>query len=89
MKQERNNDGSPRLNSIHQAGTYSLSDLTPYIQRCLEPLKVSQAIVTEADIPSVEDKLTRDEEGEFNTIAVKKDGDLIEEKRSLKRKALG
>lgn len=86
--QERNNDGSPRLNSIHQAGTYSIETLAPFIQRCLEPLAVARAVVTEAQKVNMEDKLTRDESGEINSIVVKQNGDLIEEKKSLRQKAL-
>lgn len=81
LKQERGSDGSPRLNSIHQAGTYTLKDLTPFIQKCLEPLAVSKAFVKESSRESVEDKLSRDEEGSLNTVA-------IDKKISLKDKAL-
>lgn len=81
MSQERNPDGSPRLNSIHQAGTYSLDTLTPFIQRCLEPLPISKADVTIAAPDKMEDKLSRNEEGELNTEA-------IDKKTSLKKKAL-
>jgi hypothetical protein len=70
IKQERNPDGSPRANSIHVAGTYSVQTLTPLIQRCLEPLPLSQAIVTNDEKPPLEDTLSRNEEGELNTLAV-------------------
>lgn len=79
--QERNPDGSVRLNSIHQAGTYNLDMLTSYIQKCLEPLPVAKAIVVEAQKERLEDKLSRNEDGEFNTEA-------IDKKASLKEKAL-
>jgi hypothetical protein len=79
--QERNNDGSPRLNSIQQAGTYSLEDLSPFIQRCLEPLTVASAKVTQAPKESIESKLSRNESGELNT-------EVIDKKTSLRKKAL-
>lgn len=79
--QERNNDGSPRLNSIQQAGTYSLEDLSPFIQRCLEPLTVASAKVTDAPKESIESKLSRNESGELNT-------EVIDKKTSLRKKAL-
>lgn len=79
--QERNPDGSPRLNSIHQAGSYSLSDLAALIQRCLEPLPMKSASVVESKKISVEDKLTRNEEGELNTA-------VVDKKTSLRKKAL-
>lgn len=80
-RQEKNPDGSPRLNSIHQAGTYSLDDLAPYIQRCLEPLPISKAIVQEAARVRLEDTLTRNESGDLNTEA-------IDKRTSLRKKAL-
>lgn len=81
LKQERNNDGSPRLNSIHQAGTYSLEALTPFIQRCLEALPTAKAIVQDSPLEPLENKLSRNESGELNSEAVDK-------KISLKKKAL-
>jgi len=81
QNQERNNDGSPRLNSIQQAGTYSLDTLSPYIQKCLEPLPVSKATVREVSQEPLENKLSRSESGELNTEA-------IDKKLSLKEKAL-
>lgn len=73
-----NND--PRFNSFHQAGSYDLKDLEPYIQKCLTPLPVAQAMVREVERAPVESKLSRDEEGELRTVAVDK-------KISLKKKA--
>lgn len=81
MKQEKNDDGSPRLNSIHQSATYNVNDLTSFIQKCLEPLPISKAIVTESEKERLEDKLTRDEEGELNT-------QVVDKKTSLREKAL-
>jgi len=69
MAQERNPDGSPRLNGMHSAGTYSLDQLAPYIQRCLEPLPIAKALVTEDKKAPVEETLSRNEEGELNTTA--------------------
>ena len=81
MKQERNNDGSPRLNSIQQAGSYSVEALTPYIQKCLTSLPVAKATIKETPKVPLEDKLSRNEAGELNSEAVDK-------KISLKKKAL-
>ena len=72
MKQERNADGTPRLNSIHAAGTYGLDQLTPYIQRCLKPLPVSKATVKVTAKARLEDSLHQDEEGDLVTQAVEK-----------------
>lgn len=81
MKQERNPDGSPRLNSIQQAGTYNMDQLTPFIQKCLTELPVGKAAVQPAKSENVEDKLSRNEEGNLNTEA-------IDKRTSLKAKAL-
>lgn len=80
----RSQEGSPNnrtMSGIHQAATYTLGDLTPFIQKCLEPLEIAQAGITEAKTPTVEEKLTRNEEGELNTEA-------IDRKQSLRNKAL-
>ena len=79
--QEKNTDGSARLNSIHMAGSYSDTDLVPLIQRCLKPLPISSAIVRESPKENLEEKLSRNESGELNTQA-------IDKKMSLKKKAL-
>lgn len=81
MKQERNPDGSARLNSIQAAATYSMDTLIPFIQKCLVPLPVSHARVKAVVTEPLENKLTRDEEGKLNTEA-------IDKKASLRSKAL-
>lgn len=78
--QERPNN-VPAFNSIHQAGQYSIDDLTPYIQKCLSVLPTAQATVTETKKQPLEEKLSRNDDGELNTQAVDK-------KTSLKAKAL-
>jgi hypothetical protein len=81
VSQERNNDGSPKLNSIHQAGTYNLEQLTPFIQRSLQPLPVKKAVVTPVVNVSLESKLSLNEDGVPVTTA-------IDQKTSLREKAL-
>ena len=81
IKQERNNDGTPRLNGIQQAATYSINELSVYIQKCLEPLENKTARVTQKPKDQIEDKLSRNDEGGFNTEA-------IDRKSSLKSNAL-
>jgi len=81
MAQERNTDGSARLNSIQQAGTYNIDQLAPFIQKCLTPLPISKAKVEEAPKDKLEDKLSKNDDGELNTQA-------IDSKKSLKQKAL-
>lgn len=79
----------PRGHGMSHAGQYNLNDLIPFIQKCLEPLTVVKAEVTIAPKVLTEDKLSVDEQGELNTIAIQPKGDLIEEKKKLRRKALG
>lgn len=81
ISQERNPDGSPRLNGIHQAGTYNINMLAPMIQRCLEPLPVTSARVIASPTEPIENKLTRTEDGELVT-------EVVDKNTSLKKKAL-
>ncbi len=83
IKQERNPDGSPRLNGLHSAGTYSLDQLTPYIQKCLEPLPLSKALVQNIDKTPVEDTLSRNNKGKLNTEAIDGNESLSDKARQL------
>lgn len=81
QSQERTPEGTAKLNSIHQAGTYTINDLVEGIQKCIKPLTIKQAFVKNvAEVP-MESKLSRDDEGQLNTMA-------IDKKISLKDKAL-
>lgn len=73
--------GNRTMNSIHQAASYTLKDLEPYIQMCLKPLK--EVRISSKPMVSVplEDKLTRNEEGGLNS-------EVVDLKTSLKQKAL-
>ena len=73
--------GNRTMNSIHQAAVYNISDLEPYIQLCLKPLKGGKVTVKPIEGSKIEDKLTRNDEGELNTEA-------ISNKTSLRKKAL-
>lgn len=81
----RKQEGTPNnrtMSGIHQAATYNVDkDLAPFIQKCLEPLTIKRAVVTEVVSEKVEDKLSRNDDGELNTEA-------IDRKTSLKEKAL-
>lgn len=73
--------GNRTFNSIHQAAAYTLQDLEPYIQRCLKPLPIAKASVKPVPVVPIENKLTRNEDGNLNTEA-------INAKTSLRNKAL-
>lgn len=79
--QERTPEGVAKLNSIQQAGTYTLDDLKEGIQKCLRPLEIKQAFVQVSQETPIESKLSRNDDGELNTMAVDK-------KTSLKDRAL-
>ena len=63
-------------NSIHQAMTYTEEQLTPFIQMCLTPLPKATAKVKEVVTPPLEDVLSKDDEGELVTRAVKEKKEL-------------
>ncbi len=74
--------GDRRFSGIHQAATYTIHDLEPYIQACLKPLTVSKLVSKPAQRVNVEDKLHMRDDGSFNT-------EVITDKNiSLKKKAL-
>lgn len=73
--------GNRTMSGIHQAATYTLDELAPYIQKCLQPLKDAKLTAQRVITPTVESKLTRDDNGNLVTEAI--DG-----KTSLKAKAL-
>jgi len=79
--QEKNSDGTPRFNSIHQAAQYSDSDLTEHIQKCLTPLPEARPQVKDAPKMDTEQKLVRDNDGEPVT-------QVVTDKQSLRKKAL-
>ena len=81
MADQEGKSGNRAFSSIHQAATYTLKDLEPYIQSCLKPLPASK-LVTKAVIKEpLEDKIHRKEDGSFSTEAVDKN-------KSLRQKAL-
>lgn len=81
MQGQEGTPGNRTMNSIHQAITYTLDDLAPYIQQCLQPLPEAKLTSTFVQKPTVEEKLSRNDDGELNTTA-------IDNKTSLRKKAL-
>lgn len=73
--------GNRTLNSIHQAAAYTLSDLEPFIQKCLQPFEEAQILARPVATTPMEEKLTKNEEGQLNSEA-------IDQKTSLRAKAL-
>lgn len=64
--------GNRTMSGIHQAGAYTLDDLKEGIQACLMPLEVKAAVVVEQATSPMETKLSRNDDGELNTVAVDK-----------------
>ena len=73
--------GNRTMSGIHQASTYTMDELAPLIQKCLLPLKDAKLTSKPVVTHSVEEKLSRDDDGNLNTEA-------IDSKASLKSKAL-
>lgn len=74
--QERTPEGVAKLNSIHQAGTYTLDELTAGIQKCLQPMEIKRAGVVQAEPVDVEAKLSRNDDGALNTRPLDKSTSL-------------
>lgn len=70
----------PRGYGMSHAGQYTLEDLTPYIQACLQPKEESKLTSKEIPKEPLENKLSRNDDGELNTKA-------IDKKESLREKA--
>lgn len=81
MQGQEGTPGNRTMSSIHQAITYTLNDLAPYIQLCLKPLPEAKLTGKPVVKPTVVEKLSRDDDGNLNTEA-------IDSKTSLKQKAL-
>lgn len=73
--------GARTMNSIHQAAAYTLTDLEPYIQACLQPLPAAKLTSRPVEREPLEEVLTRNPEGELNTV-------VVDNKTSLRKKAL-
>jgi hypothetical protein len=70
LQKQEGTPGNRTMNSIHQAGTYTMNELTPFIQKALDPLPVAKAEVRRVGRPSLEKSISR------GTAAIKTDGDL-------------
>lgn len=89
LQRERTADGQPLLNSLHGGAAYDLGILAPLIQRALEPLAVKNAEVRAEITEPLEDKLSRNNDGELNTEAIGLNESLRERaKRGRPRKVL-
>lgn len=75
--------GNRRFNSIHQAATYTLKDLEPYIQACLQPLPVAKLTTKESKkiAKETEEKIHQKDDGTPSSEA-------ITANTSLRKKAL-
>lgn len=63
--------GNRTMSGIHTAGAYTMDDLKEGIQACLKPLELKKAFISEVvDVPMAT-KLSRNDDGELNTMALK------------------
>ena len=68
--------GNRTMSGIHTASTYTLDDLKEGIQKCLNPLEVKKAFVQTRQSEDLEEKLSKDANGDLNTGAIKDSKDL-------------
>jgi hypothetical protein len=68
--------GNRTMSGIHTASTYTLDDLKEGIQACLKPLEIKRAFVETVQEMPMEDKLTKNEDGALNTVAIDKKATL-------------
>ncbi len=73
--------GNRSLSSIHQANTYTVKDLEPFIKRFLEPMAISPLLSKASEKDKVEDKLHRKDDGNLAT-------EVVDNKTSLRKRAL-
>lgn len=73
--------GNRTFSGIHQAATYTVKDLEPYIKKCLDPLPVSELLAKKADKVELESIIHTKDDGSLNTEA-------IDQRTSLRKKAL-
>lgn len=86
MRNPEGQMGNRNMSGIHQATPYQMSDLTEGIQKCLQPLQIQHAFVAQVrDVP-MEQKLSTNEDGDLNTVAVDKKASLRD--RALNAKGL-
>lgn len=70
--------GNRTMSGIHTANPYTLDDLAEGIQKCLTPLEVKRAFVAQVQEVPMESKLSTNDDGELNTVAVDKKASLRE-----------
>ena len=79
-KDQEGTPGNRTMSGIHQATAYTLDELTPYIQACLQPMELSRLTSRPVEKVSIESKLHKDDDG--NPIS-----SVIDQKTSLIEKA--
>jgi hypothetical protein len=70
LQKQEGTMGNRNLSSIHQAAQYTITDLEPYILKCLEPLPTSELLSRPVGRPALEDVIHRKDDGSFNTEVI-------------------
>lgn len=78
--------GNRTMSGIHTASTYTIDDLAEGIQKCLTPLEMKKAFVQNVETIPLEQKLSKDDDGNINTQAIDKKASLRD--RALSGKGL-
>lgn len=78
LKNQEGTMGNKIFSSIHQAPTYTINDLAPYIQECLKPLETAALVSKRVKEIPMEDKLTRNDDGTLATEVLTDKVSLVE-----------
>ena len=78
MADQEGKPGNRTMSGIHQAATYTLDDLTPYIQECLQQREESKLTSKPVERESLESKLHTDDDGKPISEVVDKKTSLVE-----------
>ncbi len=81
MRSPEGSMGNRTMSGIHTASAYTMDDLKEGIQACLKPLEIKRAAITEVTEMPMEEKLSKNEDGALNTVA-------LDKKASLRARAL-
>lgn len=86
MADQEGKPGNRTMSGIHQAATYTLDDLTPYIQACLNPMEQTQLMSKPAMRTPIESKLHTDDDGKpISDVMDHKDKTSLIEKAKLNK----
>lgn len=81
LSDQEGKPGNRTFSGIHQAATYTMKDLEPYIQSCLKPLPAGKLVSKLVESQPLEDKLHTKDDGSIMT-------EPVDRTTSLRKRAL-